>query len=105
MAAGERAIRRTLGKQAPEKDATVEAWIETRIASLARSRKLNEEAKARLATAERTLERAKAEEAAARDRLAERQASRQQLAEDHTLSLQPLEHRRQRGLLSPSRHQ
>ncbi|PYQ54484.1 MAG: hypothetical protein DMF53_29430, partial [Acidobacteria bacterium] len=90
VAAGEKAIRRPLGKRAPEKDIAVEAWIETQIASLARSRKLSEEAKARLATAERTLERARAEEATARDRLAERRASRQQLTEDHTLNLQRL---------------
>jgi DNA repair protein SbcC/Rad50 len=90
VAAGEKGIRRALGKRAPERDAVVEAWIEIQIASLARSRKANEEAKARLATAERTLEKAKGEEAAARERLAERQASRQHLEEDHTLSLQRL---------------
>jgi DNA repair protein SbcC/Rad50 len=90
VAAGEEEIRRTLGDRAPEGDVVVEAWIETQIASLARSRKANEEAKARLATAERTLERAKAEEATARDRLGEREASRKRLEEERSASLQRL---------------
>jgi exonuclease SbcC len=91
VAAGEEGLRRTLGDRAPAGDALVEigieAWIETRIAALARSRKANDEAKAQLATAERTLERAKAEEATARDRLGEREASRQRLEEDRGRSL------------------
>ncbi|HEY8019657.1 MAG TPA: SMC family ATPase [Thermoanaerobaculia bacterium] len=90
VAAGEEAIFRALGDRAPEGEALVEAWIETQIASLARSRKASQEAKERLATAERTLERAKAEEAAARDRLAEREASRRRLEEDRGTSLQRL---------------
>ncbi|HEY9422451.1 MAG TPA: SMC family ATPase, partial [Thermoanaerobaculia bacterium] len=89
-AAGEATIRRALGDRAPEEDAVVEAWIEKQIASLARSRKANEAAKARLATAERTLEKAKAEEAAARDRLGEREVSRKRLEEDRGRSLQRL---------------
>jgi DNA repair protein SbcC/Rad50 len=90
VAAREEAICRTLGDRAPEGDAlaeSIEAWIEKQITSLARSRKANEEAKARLATAERTLERAKAEEAAARDRLGEREASRKRLEEERSASL------------------
>ncbi len=90
VAAGEKEIRRTLGDRAPDKGATVETWIETRIASLARSRKANEEAKARLTTAERTLERAKAEEATARERLGEREASRKRLEEERGANLQRL---------------
>ena len=91
VAAGEEGIRRTLGDRAPERDALVEtgieAWIETRIAALARSRKANDEAKAQLATAERTLERARAEEATARDRLGEREASLKRLEEERGRSL------------------
>jgi exonuclease SbcC len=93
VAAGEEEIFRMLGDRAPEGDARaemIEAWIETRIASLARSRKASEEAKARLAAAERTLERAKAEEATARERLGEKEASRQRLEEDRSLSLERL---------------
>ncbi|MFL6197181.1 MAG: AAA family ATPase, partial [Thermoanaerobaculia bacterium] len=90
VAAGGDEIRRILGDRAPKRDSAVEAWIEKQIASLAKSRKANEEAKARLATAERTLERAKAEEAGARERLGERQASRQRLEEDRASSLQRL---------------
>src|SRR6185312_10811883 len=90
VAAGEEEIFRTLGDRAPERETVVEAWIETRIASLARSRKANEEAKARLTTAERTLERAKSQEATARERLGERKASRQRLEEEHGASLQRL---------------
>jgi exonuclease SbcC len=90
VAAGEEEIFRTLGGRAPEGDAAIEAWIEKRIASLARSRKANEEAKARLAAAERTFEKAKAEEAAARERLGEREASRKRLEEERGASLQRL---------------
>ncbi len=89
VAAGEEEIRRTLGDRAPEVDA-IEIWIDRQIASLARSRKANEEAKARRATAERTLEKAKGDEAAARDRLAEREASQQRLDEERTASLERL---------------
>lgn len=90
VTAGEEEICRTLGGRAPEGDALIEAWIEKQITVLARSRKTNEEAKARLAAAERNLERAKAEEATARDRLGEREASRQRLEEDRSMSLQRL---------------
>ncbi|HYN21598.1 MAG TPA: SMC family ATPase [Thermoanaerobaculia bacterium] len=88
IAAGEEGIRGTLGDRAPEGDAVV--WIENQIASLAKSRKANEQAKQRLATAERTLEKAKAEEATARDRLGDREASRQRLEEERGMSLQRL---------------
>ncbi len=91
VAAGEEGIYRTLGDRAPAGDALIEigieAWIETRIAALARSRKANDEAKAQLATAERTLERARAEEATARDRLGEREASLKRLEEERGRSL------------------
>ncbi|HEX7184067.1 MAG TPA: SMC family ATPase [Thermoanaerobaculia bacterium] len=90
LAAGEKAICRTLGERTPESDAVIEVWIEKQIASLARSRKANEEAKALFAKAEQTLERAKAQEAAARDRLAEREASRKRLEEERGASLQRL---------------
>jgi len=94
LVAGEEEIRRALGDRVPEQDVLaetwIESWIEKRIASLARSRKANEEAKAQIATAERTLERAKAEEATARDRLAERVAARKQLEEEGHASLQRL---------------
>jgi exonuclease SbcC len=84
------AIRQELDSAAPQDDVIVEAWIETQVASLARSRKANEEAKARLATAERTLEKAKAEEATARDRFGEREASQKRLEEERSASLQRL---------------
>jgi exonuclease SbcC len=90
MAAVETEIRRTLGERAPEPDALIETWIEKQIASLARSRKANDQAKARLATAERSLEKARTEEATARERLGEREASRQRLEEDRGLSQQRL---------------
>ncbi|HSK78378.1 MAG TPA: SMC family ATPase [Thermoanaerobaculia bacterium] len=93
VAAREEEIWRTLGDRAPKSDALaegIEVWIETQILSLARSRKANEEAKTRLATSERTLERAKAEEATARERLGEREASRKRLEEDRSASLQRL---------------
>jgi exonuclease SbcC len=89
VTAGEEEIRRTLGERAPE-DLVIETWIDRQITSLARSRKANEEAKARLATAERTLEKAKAEEAAARDKLGERETSRQRLEEERRACLQRL---------------
>ncbi len=90
IAAAEEGIRGTLGDRAPQGDAVVEAWIEKQVAALARSRKANEEAKARLVTAERTLEKAKAEEARARERLGEKEASRKRLDEERNASLQRL---------------
>lgn len=90
MAADEKEIFRTLGERAPEGDVLVERWIETQIASLARSRKVSEEAKAQLAKAERTLERAKAEEVTARDRIAEKEASQKRLEGERSASLQRL---------------
>jgi len=87
VTAGEAAIVRTLGDRAPSGEALVEAWTDTRIASLARSRKASEEAKAKLAKAERTLEKARADEAGARERLGEREASRQRLEEEQSASL------------------
>jgi exonuclease SbcC len=90
VAAGEEGIRRALGGRAPEGEAVIEGWIEARIASLATSRKANEEAKARLAAAERLLERARAEEATARERTGEREASRQRLEEERGASRERL---------------
>ena len=90
LTAAEEEIRLTLSDHAPKRVAAIEAWIEKQIASLARSRKANEDAKARLATAERTLERAKTEEATARERLAEREASRRRLEEERNANLQRL---------------
>jgi exonuclease SbcC len=87
VAAGEEEIFRTLGNRVPEEIAGVESWIEKQIASLARSRKANEEAKARLITAERTLEKARAQEASARERLGERETSRKRLEEERSASL------------------
>jgi exonuclease SbcC len=94
VAAGEEEIGRALGDLTPEGDLRpeiVETWIENRIAALARSRRANEEAKARLATAERTLERAKTEEATARERLGEREASRKRFKEEQSASQRRLE--------------
>jgi exonuclease SbcC len=90
VAAGEEGIGRALGDRAPEGGAVIEVLIEKQITALARSRKTNEEAKARLATAERTLERARAEEASARDKLGEREASRKRQEEERGASLQRL---------------
>jgi exonuclease SbcC len=90
LAGAEDGILRRLGDYAPEGAATIETWIEKQIASLARSRKVNEEAKAKLATAERALERAKAEETTALERLGERAASRKQLEQEGHDSLQRL---------------
>jgi len=94
VSAGEEEIHRALGDRAPGEDVLIvgwiEGWIDRQIASLARSRKANEEAKARLAAAERTLERAKAEEATARDRLGEREASLQRLEEERSASRERL---------------
>jgi exonuclease SbcC len=91
LTAGEDEIRRALGNRVPEADLGIEAWIERQITALARSRKVNEEAKARLAKAERTLEKAKAEETGARERLGEREASRKRLEEERGTALQRLE--------------
>jgi exonuclease SbcC len=90
VAAGETGIRRALGGRAPEEAVVIEAWIETQIASLAKSRKVNEQARTQLAKAERTLEKAKADETTARDRLGEREASRKRLEEERSASLQRL---------------
>jgi exonuclease SbcC len=90
VAAGEEGICRALGDRAPQGDAVIEVLIEKQITALSRSRKANEEAKARLATAERTLERARAEEATARDKLGEREASRKRQEEERGASLQRL---------------
>jgi exonuclease SbcC len=90
VAAGEDAILRMLGDHAPEGGPTIETWIEKQIAATARSRKANEEAKARLVTAERALEKARTEETAARERLGEREASRRQLEQEGHDSLERL---------------
>jgi exonuclease SbcC len=90
VAAGEEEIGQALGDRAPEGGAVVETLIEKRIASLARSRKANEDAKARLAAAERNLEKARAEEATARERTGEKEASRKRLEEERASSLQRL---------------
>ena len=90
IAAAEEGLRGTLGDRAPQGDAVIEAWIEKQIVTLARSRKTNEEAKARLATAERILEKAKTEEARARERLGEKEASRKRLDEERNANLQRL---------------
>jgi exonuclease SbcC len=81
VAAGEKEIDQTLGGHIPEGE-TAEVWIDKRIASLARSRKANEDARAQSAKAEGILERAKADEATARERLGEREASRKRLEEE-----------------------
>jgi exonuclease SbcC len=89
VATGEKAIRRVLGGHAPD-DEVIETWIEQQIASLAKSRKANEDSKAQLAKAERILEKAKADEATARERLGEREESRKRLEEENVASLQRL---------------
>ncbi|HEX4965358.1 MAG TPA: SMC family ATPase [Thermoanaerobaculia bacterium] len=90
LAAGEDGILRMLGDHAPDGGVTIETWIEKQIAATARSRKANEEAKARLMTAERALEKAKAEETIAQERLGEREASRKQLEQEGHESLERL---------------
>lgn len=90
ITAAEKGLRRTLGDHAPKKVAAIESWIEKQIASLARSRKANEEAKARLVAAERALEKARTDETSARDRLAEREASQKRLEEERSANLQRL---------------
>jgi exonuclease SbcC len=90
VAAGEEGIGQALGDRAPEENAGVEVWIEKRIVSLARSRKANEEAKMRLAAAERILEKARTEEATARERTVEKEVSRKRLEEERKASLQRL---------------
>jgi exonuclease SbcC len=90
VATEEEEIRRTLGDRVPDGKAAIEAGIEKRIAALAKSRKANEDAKTRLATAERALEKARTEEASARDRIGEREASRQRLEEERAASLERL---------------
>lgn len=86
----EKDIRRMLGDHAPDGDVPIESWVEKQISWLARSRKANELATARLATAERALEKARAEEASAHERLGEREASHKRLEEDRGLSQQRL---------------
>lgn len=90
VAAAEEEILGTLGDRAPENTAGIEIWIDKRIAALAKSRKANEEAKAQLAKAERILERAKAEETAARERVGERETLRRRQEEERRASLQRL---------------
>jgi chromosome segregation ATPase len=90
IAAGEEGIYGTLGERTPQEVVVIEGWIEERITSLARSRKAHEEAKARLAAAERTLDKAKAEEAGARERLGEKEASRRQLEVERSASQERL---------------
>jgi exonuclease SbcC len=86
ITAVEEEIRRALADHAPQGDVVIETWIEQQITFLARSRKAHNEAKARLATAERTLEKAKADETSARERLSEREALRRRLEEDRRTS-------------------
>lgn len=90
VAAGEEEVCKALGDRAPQGDVVVETWIETQVASLGRSRKVNDDAKARLATAERALEKARSDEAASRDKLGEREASKKRLEEERGASLQRL---------------
>jgi exonuclease SbcC len=86
----EKEIRQALGDHAPKKVAAIEGWIEKQITSLAKSRKANQEARARLITAERILEKARTDEASAKDRLAEREASQKRLDEERNATLQRL---------------
>jgi DNA repair protein SbcC/Rad50 len=90
MTAAEKEILEALGDHAPKRAAAIEAWIEKQIASLARSRKANQEANARLVTAERTLEKARNDEATAGERLAEREASQKRLDEERNANRQRL---------------
>jgi exonuclease SbcC len=82
LTTGDEGTRGVLGRHAPQEDVVIEVWIDRQITGLAKSRKANEEAKTRLAAAERILEKARNDEATARDRLGEREASRQRLEED-----------------------
>jgi exonuclease SbcC len=90
LTTGDEGTRGVLGRHAPETDVVIEVWIDRQITGLAKSRKANDEAKTRLAAAERTLEKAKTDEATARDRLGEREASRKRLEEDRDAALERL---------------
>lgn len=75
-------IRSALGDHANGAGGTLEAWVESRAASLAGARKEHERAKQQLDTAERAFERAKAEETSRRERLADKQATLTELEKD-----------------------
>lgn len=90
IAVAEEAILQTLGDRVPKGKTVVETWVLKQIESLARSRKKSEEAKTKLAASERTLEKARNDEASARDRLGEKETSRQRLEEERSLTLQRL---------------
>jgi exonuclease SbcC len=90
VAAAEAAILQALGARAPQGGGAIEAWIERRIAALAKSRKVNAAAQARQAAAERALEKAKAEETRDRERLGEKAAALMRLEKERRAGLQRL---------------
>ena len=90
VAAAEAAIRQALGARAPQGGGVIEAWIERRIAALAKSRKVSAEAQARQAAAEGALEKARAAETRARERLGEKAAALMGLEEERRAGMQRL---------------
>ena len=90
VVAAEAAIRQALGARSPQGGGVVEAWIERRIAALAKSRKVNAEAQAQRAAAEGALEKARAAETRARERLGEKAASLTRLEKERRAGLQRL---------------
>jgi exonuclease SbcC len=90
VAAAEAAILQALGTRAPQGGGVIEAWIERRIAALAKSRKVNAEAQAQQAAAEGALEKAKAAETRARERLGEKAASLMRLEKERRAGLRRL---------------
>lgn len=90
VAAAEAAILRALGARAPQGGGVIEAWIERQIAALAKSRKVNAEAQARQAAAEGALEKARAAETRARERLGEQAAALMRLEKERRAGMQRL---------------
>lgn len=86
VAAAEAAIRRALGKRAPQGGGAIEAWIERQIVALGKRRQAHDEAQAQRASAERALEAARTAEAEARERLGEKDASLARLEEERDAS-------------------
>jgi len=83
-------IRAALVAHMADADFLVEAWVETRTASFAESRRAHERAKDDRDKAERALEKAKNGETSTRERVAEKQASQKRLEEEREVSQQRL---------------
>jgi exonuclease SbcC len=91
VAAAEAAIFQTLGARAPQGGGVIEAWIERRIAALAKSRKVNAEAQAQQAAAEGAREKAIAAETTARERLGEKKTLLMALEKERRAGLRRLQ--------------